>query len=368
MTWWWNLKKASDRVGDVMREAGLDPNLGHWLEQSGGHVTKGALDELKPLLEKTDGLLEKTDGIVSNLTSTLTTLFPGGDVINNFFGHLTPLLSQLMSQLISGATNMELIAIAGFAVNKIVGGAVDIGVDYMKTRSRKELIRLISEKVQLLVNTTFNRIDKVVSDVAEIVKARLKEFSDLVIKTLEKFGEMLDQIERIADKFTPEAFYEGLIKPTLDGLEEIRQRAFDDLDRIVDKIFVESNALMDKFFDNSHNLVDQIEEVIKGETTTQWIHRIAEQTGNLSLTETEYYESIQKNELAKLSKLTSNSTIEDIVIIYGQLQLNAKKMIQICRGVDTLRRSFLQDFIYYGQKGEFWSSRLQKYQMNYLEV
>ena len=70
-------------------------------------------------------------------------------------------------------------------------------------------------------------------------------------------------------------------------------------------------------------------------------------------------ELYQLNECYELSKLNEKTAIDEVLKVYGQLQLNAARMAALARNAPELRA--IKDWIEYGVLCEFWRNTIEDY-------
>ena len=67
------------------------------------------------------------------------------------------------------------------------------------------------------------------------------------------------------------------------------------------------------------------------------------------------------NQCYELSKLNKNTSIDQVLETYGQLQHNAAMMAALVRKSPELRRRAIEDWMKYGLLCEFWRSTIADY-------
>lgn len=76
------------------------------------------------------------------------------------------------------------------------------------------------------------------------------------------------------------------------------------------------------------------------------------------LSDIELYEL---SECYELSKLKEDTPIDDVLKIYGQLQLNSARMAALVKNAPELKRRAIQDWLKYGVLCEFWRDTIKSY-------
>ncbi|BAY65748.1 hypothetical protein NIES22_58550 [Calothrix brevissima NIES-22] len=264
-------------------------------------------------------------------------------------------------------------------------------------RSGKKVSRDFGKSISKELNPLANKMDY-------IAKERIKE-----IKRLEH--KFTDDIEKLEDKFTDDIgtlinHADHKVKENLKEIDEIRKLALSDVrktigevdayleNRInqislavmralsqteasVQKIITEINILEDIFFEDANQLVDKIDimiernrEAISNEFKKYTAHAIpnpfdkCRQRLNIGmksgamLCDVELYEL---GECYELSKLSENSSIDDVLKTYGQLQLNAARMAVLVNRSPELKRRAIEDWLKYGLLCEFWRKTMSDY-------
>ncbi len=69
----------------------------------------------------------------------------------------------------------------------------------------------------------------------------------------------------------------------------------------------------------------------------------------------------QWSECYELSKLNENTSINDVLKVYGQLQQNAAMMAALVEKAPELKRRAIEDWIKYGLLCEFWRGIMESY-------
>ncbi|OUL21757.1 hypothetical protein BV378_26060 [Nostoc sp. RF31YmG] len=145
----------------------------------------------------------------------------------------------------------------------------------------------------------------------------------------------------------------------------------------IQKIIAEINILEDKFFQDANQLVDKIDiiierniEAIRNEFKKYTAHAIpnpfdkCRQRLNIGMKSGAMLSDVELYELSecyKLSKLSENSSIDDVLKTYGQLQLNAARMAALVNRSPELKRRAVEDWLKYGLLCEFWRKTMINY-------
>ena len=72
-------------------------------------------------------------------------------------------------------------------------------------------------------------------------------------------------------------------------------------------------------------------------------------------------ELYQLNECYELSKLNEKTAIDEVLKVYGQLQLNSARMAALARNAPELKKRAIEDWIEYGVLCKFWRNTIEDY-------
>lgn len=204
------------------------------------------------------------------------------------------------------------------------------------------------EEIDCLREEAIRDLRETIGKADTYLENRINQLSFVVMSALKL-------AQQIGSEFTPEAFNQRAIIPTL----------------------IEINLLGDKLFEEANQLVDKIDEVLEGklelirnELKKHLAHvlpgpfdkcrqrlKIAWKPGAM-LSDIELYEL---SECYELSKLKEDTPIDDVLKIYGQLQLNSARMAALVKNAPELKRRAIQDWLKYGVLCEFWRDTIKSY-------
>lgn len=210
-----------------------------------------------------------------------------------------------------------------------------------KTKQTLESINEVRQKALSDLKGTIGKTDAYLEN-------RINQISLVVMETL-KYA------QEIGSDFTPEGFREKLIKPTLAEINDLEDKLFQDANQLVDKI---DEAIDGKLELIRNELKKHLNHALPGpfDKCRQRL-KIAWKLGAM-LSDIELY---QLNECYELSKLNENTPIDDVLKIYGQLQLNAARMAALVKNAPELKRWAIQDWLKYGVICEFWRDTIESY-------
>jgi hypothetical protein len=155
-------------------------------------------------------------------------------------------------------------------------------------------------------------------------------------------------------------------------INQIIDKVSCNVDNLEEKLFQDANQIIDKIIHKVDELVEGNIELVRNEFKKNLAHALpnpfdkCRQTLKLGmkpgamLSDIELYEL---NQCYELSKLDENIQIDEVLKIYGQLQLNAARMVSLVRKTPELKRQAIEDWIKYGVLCVFWLNTLQTYSL-----
>lgn len=154
---------------------------------------------------------------------------------------------------------------------------------------------------------------------------------------------------------------------TQDGLEN----SLRELHNLEDKLFLDATSLIDK-------LIQEFDEVLEGkmekfslELKKYLAHALPGPFDRCKrhlklhwkfghqLSDIELYRLAECYELCKIH---GHTPIDEVLEIYGQLQLNAARMAALVRNAPELKRRAVEDWLKYGVLCEFWRDTIKLYE------
>ncbi len=154
-------------------------------------------------------------------------------------------------------------------------------------------------------------------------------------------------------------------------------KALSQTEKIIEVIFEEINILEEKLLQDIDTLIDKINaifnenlELILSQIKKYLAHGVpnpldkCRQRLKIGLKPGAMFSDVelyQLTECHELSKLSENTSIDEVINIYGQLQLNAVRMAALARQSPVLKRRAMEDWLKYGLLAEFWSNTMKNY-------
>ena len=246
-------------------------------------------------------------------------------------------------------------------------------LDYVAKKRIKQSIREVENlegktksDIEALLNNANNKTKYILDDINKIRQEAIADLRETIGQTDACLENRINQIslvvmnalnlaQEITEDFTPENIHNKLVQPTLVEITALEDKLFQDADYLLDKL---------------ENIIDKTLEQIRAELKKYLVHtlpgpfdrcrqqlKIAWKPGAM-FTDLELYEL---NQCYELSKLNENVSIDSVLKIYGQLQLNSERMIALVKNVPELRRRAVRDWIEYGVLCEFWQNTMKSY-------
>ena len=242
-------------------------------------------------------------------------------------------------------------------------------LDYMAQKRIEQSIGAGKEfktDIEDLLNNGDNKVRHALEEIDHVREEALSDLRKTIGKTDIYLENRINQIslvvmqslkfaQDIGDEFTPEAFNQRLVKPTLAEINLIEQNLFQDANQLVDKI---DEAVEGKLELIRNELKKHLTHALPGpfDKCRQRL-KLAWLPG-ARLSDIELYEL---SECYELSKLNENTPIDEVLKIYGQLQLNAARMAALVKSAPELKRRAIQDWLKYGVLCEFWCYTRKSY-------
>lgn len=274
---------------------------------------------------------------------------------------------------------------------------------YFAEKNRKELSKLFDEKIfpfaERLDYIAKKRIGQTFDGLEELESTTKDDIEDLLSKADKKVQDNLQIIDNIRKDSirdirktlgTADYYLENrlnqitlAVMKTISSINTLEDKVNQDINQIIDKLsynvdnleeklFQDANQIIDKIIRNVNELIEGNIELVRNEFKKNLAHGLpnpfdkCRQTlklgmkPGLMLSDIELYEL---NQCYELGKLDENTQIDEVLKIYGQLQLNAARMVSLVRNAPELKRRAIQDWIKYGVLCEFWLNTLQTYSL-----
>ncbi len=278
--------------------------------------------------------------------------------------------------------------IFGGLVRNLERAANDVSQNFVKS-SGEEIERLFDDKLSPLADKldyiAEKRIKESRSEIEALENKTKEDIESLLDRADEKAKQNLEKInlvrqETLADLRSTITQTDAYLENRINQISLAVMEAFDS----TNKALLEVNNLENKMFADANYLVDklirEIDEVLEGklEKFNTILQRYLDHAlpgpfdkckrrlnihwkfGN-QISDMDLY---RLAECYELSKLNENTSIEKIVEIYGQLQLNAARMAALVRNAPILKRIAVDDWLKYGVISEFWFDTLKAYDSN----
>lgn len=228
-------------------------------------------------------------------------------------------------------------------------GAAIIGGDYLVDKASdktKENINLMSNRAKEIIDLLDQLSKKRIIEADAVVKARLGQFNDIMVDLDKGIKSALDKVD-------------GSIKQTLNSLEKLKKDLIGDIDRIFEKIYgvlnevdcVAMGQLMtvemmtDKFFKKVDDSLD-----FKTKFTSLFKKKNSIKNNDQTIRPAVYYGSMKK---LLNSMINERSSSEEILSIYAELSLLAKRMRCLYRGQEA-QEFYTRDFVEFEMKMVLW--------------
>lgn len=283
--------------------------------------------------------------------------------------------------------------IFGGFVKKLERAANDVSRNFVKA-SGEEMDRLFDERLSPLADKldyiAQQRIKESRLEMEALENKTKADIESLLAQADEKARQNLEKIdllrqETLADVRATITETDAYLENRINQISLAVMEALEFTNYRVDKALLEVKDLENKLFGDANYLVDkliqQIDEVLEGKLekfntilqryldhalpgpfdkckrrlNIQW--KFGNQISDMDL--------YRLAECYELSKLDENTSIEKVVEIYGQLQLNAARMAALARNAPILKRIAVDDWLKYGVLSEFWYETLKEYDSNF---
>lgn len=283
--------------------------------------------------------------------------------------------------------------IFGGFVKKLKRAANDVSRNFVKA-SGEEIDRLFDERLSPLADKldyiAQQRIKESRLEIEALENKTKADIESLLAQADEKARQNLEKIdlvrqETLADIRATITETDAYLENRINQISLAVMEALEFTNYRVDKALVEVKDLENNLFVDANYLVDkliqQIDEVLEGKLekintilkryldhplpgpfdkckrrlNIQW--KFGNQISDMDL--------YRLAECYELSKLDENTSIEKVVEIYGQLQLNAARLAALVRNAPTLKRIAVDDWLKYGVLSAFWYETLKEYDSNF---
>ncbi|WP_088242511.1 hypothetical protein [Calothrix rhizosoleniae] len=255
-------------------------------------------------------------------------------------------------------------------------------------KNRKEISKLFDKKVYPLADKldyiAKKRIEKTLNGLDELEHQTKNDIKYLIDHTDKKVSQNIQEIDTIRREIISDLretigeadyYLENRINQiTLSIMEGVSS-----IETVTNNAFAQANFLEERIFQDANQIIDQLNEIIGGETEIirNELKKILahslpnpfdkcrrtlklETKPGMMLSDIELY---RLTECYELNKIDEKTQINEILQVYGQLQLNATRMAYLARNSPELKRQAVADWIHYGILCEFWRNTVNTYQL-----
>lgn len=277
--------------------------------------------------------------------------------------------------------------------------------DYFAKTNCKELSKLFDRKIfpladrldyiaRLRVEQALNNLEqlecKTVSDIEDLLNkadnklnTNINQINDIRLDTIKDLQSLLGTADSFAENrinqislTIMQGIYsiENIVANTLTEVSNIEKKIVDDINQIINnldnkfnrlekKIFEDADYLVDKLIRNMDDVIGGNIELVRNELKKNLLHALpnpfdkCRQLLKLGMKPGAVLSDIELYELSECysySKLNENIDVDEILKIYGQLQLNAARMAALVRNAPELKRRTIEDWMKYGLLCDFW--------------
>ena len=270
-------------------------------------------------------------------------------------------------------------------VKKLERSAKEVSRDFVKSTG-KEIDDLFDEKLSPLADKldyiAKKRIKQAIDDTDKLenkIKADIDSLLDHADEKVRHNLEKIDQVRETAIRDVRETVGQTdiYLENRINQISLAVMQGLNSTQEITNNTLAEINGLEKKLFQDANHIVDKIDEAIDGkiELIRNELRRyLAHALPNpfdkcrqrlkiglkpgARLSDIELYEL---NECYELSKLNENTSIDEVLKVYGQLQQNAAMMAALVKKSPELKRRAIQDWLKYGVLCEFWHDTMKNY-------
>lgn len=273
----------------------------------------------------------------------------------------------------------------GGLVKKLERTAKEVSRDFVKLSSQEigylfdTKLYPLGDKLDYIAKERIKHAIEGTEKLESKVKADIESLLDVADEKVRRNLEKLDEVRETAIRDLRETigqtdFY---LENRINQISLAVMEALNFTQENINKYLIEINVLEDKLFQDANQVVDKIDEIIDGklemirnELKKHLAHalpnpfdecrrrlKIGFKPGGM-LSDFELYEL---SECYELSKLNENTSIDEVLKIYGQLQQNAAMMAALVKKATELKRRAIEDWIKYGLLCEFWRDTMKSY-------
>jgi hypothetical protein len=216
------------------------------------------------------------------------------------------------------------------------------------------------QEIEDLETQTKVDIENLLNHANDKVKANLQEINQLREQVIKDSQQTISQTNFYLENRINQLSL--AVMEAIGGVDSSLQR----VENLENQLFVDASQLIDKI----DEAIDGKLEFIRNELKRHLHHALPnpldkcrQQLGigwkfGSSISDMQLY---KLNQCYELSKLNKNTSIDQVLETYGQLQHNAAMMAALVRKSPELRRRAIEDWMKYGLLCEFWRSTIADY-------
>ncbi|BAY24053.1 GUN4 domain-containing protein [Calothrix sp. NIES-2100] len=271
--------------------------------------------------------------------------------------------------------------IFGGFVKKLERSAKKVSRDFVKSSSKEindlfdKQVYPLADKIDYIAKKRIQQTEKLEAQFIADIETLINNAEQKIQKNLQEINEIRESAIRDVRQTVGEV--DAYLENRINQISLTVMRALSQTEEITQIIFEQVNILEEKLFQDTNYLIDKINEDIDGklelisnELKKHLAHALpnpldkCRQRLNIGLkpgamlSDVELY---QLTECYELSKLNENTSIDEVINIYGQLQLNAARMAALVKKSPVLKRRAMEDWLRYGLLCEFWSNTMENY-------
>ena len=224
----------------------------------------------------------------------------------------------------------------------------------------EELETKIKVDLEFLLNNADEKASKQIEHINQVRELAIADLRETIGQTDAYLENRINQISLVVMK-------------ALNLTEEITKTTLSEINNLEYQLFQDANQLVDKFIDGIDEVLEGKIEQIRNELKKNLAHPLPNPFDKCKqklkiqwkfgsrISDIEIYEL---NECYELSKLNEKTAIDEVLKVYGQLQLNAARMAALARNAPELKKRAIEDWIEYGVLCEFWRNTIEDYASN----
>ncbi|MBW4664740.1 MAG: hypothetical protein KME01_11175 [Chroococcus sp. CMT-3BRIN-NPC107] len=225
-------------------------------------------------------------------------------------------------------------------------------VEKLETKVKNDIESLLNN-VDTKTNKNIERINRLRQDAIDGLEQTIDKTDNYLVNRINQIS--LVVMETLAST-------EGITKEILLEISELEDKLFKDAEQLINKL-IDAIYYLDKSIEAK---IERIQNEVKKYLAHPFPNPFDKCKQRLNI-QWKYGSRISDIELYKLSncyelnKLNEQTPIDDVIEIYGQLQLNALRMVVLVSESPELKRRAIQDWIEYGMLCDFWLNIARKY-------